>query len=91
MIKLIKQIEFDRIKNKEIRSSSNFIHYPLIFVGNFIIFWYLTRDSEKSAVIFQFFKGLCINVHNSGLNVKFILRNVIDKTIIEKDIFLKYK
>ena len=87
MKNLIRKIEIDRIKNKKKISKLNFINYPLIFVGNFIILWYLTRDRVKSSIIFQFFKGLCINKHNKGLNSKFILRNVIDNTIIEKDIF----
>lgn len=46
-----------------------------------------TRDRVKGYMIFQFFKGLCINKHNKGLNTKFILRNVLKKTIIEKDVF----
>lgn len=85
MKNIIKKIETDRLKKKFLRYS--IIPYPLIFVGNFLILWYLTRDRVKGYMIFQFFKGLCINTHNKGLNSKFILRNVLKKTIIEKDVF----
>lgn len=84
---LIRKIELKRLKNKELRTNYNFIKFPLLFVGNFIIVWYLTRDNDKSSIIFQFFKGLCISVHKKSLNIKFLIRNVIDKTIIEKDLF----
>lgn len=84
---LIRKIELKRLKNKELRTNFNFIKFPLLFVGNFIIVWYLTRDHDKSSIIFQFFKGLCISVKKKSLNIKFLIRNVIDKTIIEKDLF----
>jgi len=87
MNNLIRKIEYCRLKQRNLYAKLNFIKYPLIFVGNFVIIWYLSRDKEKSSIIFQNFKGLCISVHNKNINVKFILRNVIDKNIIEKDIF----
>jgi len=87
MNKFVKLIEFERLKKKNLNTNLSFLNKPLIYVGNFIIVWYLTRDNEKSSVIFQYFKGLCISFKNKGLNSKFILRNVLDKTVIEKDLF----
>lgn len=87
MQNIIKKIENKRIQNKELRSNFNFIKNPLIFIGNFVVIWYLTRDSNKGIIIFQFFKGLCISIKKSGLNFKFVLRNVIDNVIIEQNLF----
>ncbi len=84
----IKKIEHDVLGKKKLKINTNIYKNTMIIPGDFIIVWYLSRNSLKGVIIYQFFKGLCIGVRNRTYNSKILLRNVMGKVALEYNFFL---
>jgi ribosomal protein L19 len=82
---IIKNIEKKRLKNN--KKKINYIKYPTIVRGDFIIIWYINREKEKGLIRFQFNRGLCIDIKYKKYNSTFIIRSIIDGISVEQHFF----
>jgi ribosomal protein L19 len=84
---LIKNIEKIRIKQYNLKKKNEYIKYPLILSGDYIIIWYINREKEKGLIRYQFNKGVCMSIKYNGYNTTFQLRSIIDDVAIEQQFF----
>lgn len=80
---IIKKIEKKRIINLK-KKKLNYIKYPVLIKGDFIIIWYISREKEKGIIRFQFNRGICIDISYKQYNSNFLIRFVIDGIAIEQ-------
>ena len=83
---LIKKIEKKRLINRK-KKWINYIKYPALIRGDFIIVWYMNREKEKGIIRFQITKGICIDIKYKKYNSTFIIRSLMKGVSVEQQFF----
>lgn len=82
---IIRQIEKKRLVN--LKKKINYIKYPVIIKGDFVIVWYINREKEKGLIRFQFNKGLCVDIKYKKYNSTFLIRSIMSGIGVEQQFF----
>lgn len=83
---LIRKIEKKRLINRK-KKRINYIKYPVLVKGDFIIVWYISREKEKGIIRYQTTKGICMDIRYKKYNSTFLIRSLMKGVSVEQQFF----